>query len=68
MSNIRKIWILKEKIRLKNMIILFDYMLSRCQDLYGDQTRFGAMEAYKNNLINREYAIRELKELEGDFN
>ncbi|MGD9152486.1 MAG: hypothetical protein PVG30_02360 [Gammaproteobacteria bacterium] len=64
MSNIRKIWILKEKIRLKNMIRLFDYMLSQYHVMYGDETRLGVLEAYKNNLINREYAIRELKELE----
>jgi len=64
MSNIRKIWILKEKRRLKNMIRLFDYMLSQYHAVYGDETRSGVMEAYKNNLINREYAIRELQELE----
>jgi hypothetical protein len=46
------------------MIRLFDYMLSQYHAVYGDETRSGVMEAYKNNLINREYAIRELQELE----
>lgn len=64
MSTVRMLWIKKEKRRLKNMIKLFDYVLSQYHALYGNDNRPGMVEAYKNNLVNREYVIRELEELD----
>lgn len=64
MSTVRNLWMKNEKRRLKAMIRLFDYILSQYHALYGYDERQGIIESYKNNLINREYIIRELEELE----
>jgi len=64
MSTVRSLWVKNEKRRLKAAIRLFDYILSQYHALYGDDIRPGMIESYKNNLINREYVIRELEELE----
>lgn len=64
MSNIAKIWVKNERLRLKSSIRLYDYILSQYHALYGDEISNKAVEInYKNYLVSRELLIKELEDL-----